>query len=320
MASAVVAIFDEYNEAQGAVNELLMNGFEKNQIKLSGEEKGTPMRGDGRPGGGVAGFFKSLFGKEQNENEIGMYSEAIQHGNFVLTAIAPTEEKSAVASEVMSHHHPIDLDQRTEEFDTRSAAENQTIPVVEEELKVGKRSVQRGGIRVFQRVTETPIEEQLDLKEEKVTVERRPVNQPVDASTKGAFKEGSFEVRETAEEPVVAKSARVVEEVRIGKETSQRKETVRDTVRKSDVEVQQLDAEEGYRSHWQQNFASEGRYEDYQPSYQFGAELADKKRYRGKMWNDAEPEIRKDWETKYPGGAWEKFKASIRHAFEKVKR
>lgn len=47
------------------------------------------------------------------------------------------------------------------------------------------------------------------------------------------FKEGTFEVRETAEEALVGKTARAVEEVRIGKESTVHEETVRDTVRKT---------------------------------------------------------------------------------------
>src|SRR5437764_3366736 len=50
------------------------------------------------------------------------------------------------------------------------------IPVVEEQLKVGKREVQRGGVRVFSRVVETPVNESVNLREEHVNVERRPVN------------------------------------------------------------------------------------------------------------------------------------------------
>jgi len=325
MASAVVGVFDEINEAQSAVNELLVSGFEKNQIKLSGEEKGTS--GDQRrDGGGVGGFFRSLLGKQQYE-DIGIYSDAVKHGNFVLTAIAPTDEKVALASEVMSHHHPLNLDERSEQWMAESGQtqpaegfEGKSIPVVEEEVKVGKRQVQRGGVRVFQKISETPIEQDIELREEKVTVERRPVNKPIEGSSEGAFKEDSFEVRETAEEAVVAKTARVVEEVKVGKEVGQRKEKIRETVRKTNVEVQPLEAESSFRSHFEQNYrGSGGRYEDYQPGYQYGAQMAGNEQYRGRQWSEIEPNLRADWERKNPDSAWEKFKASIRHAFERMK-
>jgi hypothetical protein len=47
-------------------------------------------------------------------------------------------------------------------------------------------------------------------------------------------------VRETAEEPVIAKTARVVEEVIVGKESSVRTETVNDTVHGTDVEIERV--------------------------------------------------------------------------------
>ena len=124
---------------------------------------------------------------------------------------------------------------------TREAGENEaTLPVIEEQLKIGKRAVESGAAHVHTRVEEVPVEETVNLREEKVTVERRPVNRPVE-DTPAAFTEGTIEVTEMAEVPVVGKEARVVEEVVIDKEVSQRQETVRDTVKRTDVEVDEID-------------------------------------------------------------------------------
>lgn len=113
------------------------------------------------------------------------------------------------------------------------------IPIVEEELVVGKREVQSGGAHIRTGIIETPVQETVNLREEHVTVDRQRVNQPVsDLGT--AFQEKSFEVTETSEEAVVAKTARVVEEVVVGKTATDRVETVRDTVRRTDVEVDTL--------------------------------------------------------------------------------
>lgn len=113
------------------------------------------------------------------------------------------------------------------------------IPIVEEELVVGKRETQSGGAHIRTGVIETPVEQSVSLHEEHVTVDRQRVNQPVsDMAT--AFQEKSFEVTETAEVPVVAKSARVVEEVVVGKTATDRVETVHDTVRRTEVEVDEL--------------------------------------------------------------------------------
>jgi stress response protein YsnF len=54
----------------------------------------------------------------------------------------------------------------------------------------------------------------------------------------GAFEERTIEVHQTAEEPVVNKTARVVEEVVVRKDATERTETVRDNVRWEEVDVQ----------------------------------------------------------------------------------
>ncbi len=114
------------------------------------------------------------------------------------------------------------------------------VPIVEEELRVGKREVETGGVRVNTRVEEVPVNEQVTIREETIDVHRRPVDRPVSEAELAGFQEGTFEVRERDEEIVVDKQARVVEEVHIKKNVEQRTETVQDTVRRTDVDVQEL--------------------------------------------------------------------------------
>ena len=220
----------------------------------------------------------------------------------------------------------------SQQFDATS--ENTAIPIIEEQLEIGKREVQRGGVRVFQRMVETPVSETVNLREEHVSVERRPVDQPISTADLAAFQEKSIELRESAEEVVVQKTARVVEEVVIGKEVTQRQEQVSDTVRRTEVEVEQLGADAisntgsnlsaddpYYRNHFNSNYASSGgRYEDYAPAYGYGSAMAGNDQYRGRAWDDVEPSLRSDWETRNPGSTstWEKMKASVRHGWNKI--
>ena len=113
----------------------------------------------------------------------------------------------------------------------------QALSLSEEQLEIGKRTVDRGTTRVRRYVVERPVEENITLRDERVKVERRQPNDTTEAPLAGAFEERVVEVRETAEEPVVAKTARVVEEVVVGKEATERTETVKDTVRREEVEV-----------------------------------------------------------------------------------
>lgn len=220
--------------------------------------------------------------------------------------------------------------------DTTSTTGETRIPIVEEQLAVGKRAVQSGGVRIFKRVRETPVNESVTLRQEHVHVERHAVNQPATEADLAAFKEGSVELREMSEEAVVGKSARVVEEVVIGKDVTQEKQTITDTVRRTEVEVQQLGAgdvsrtgttaysgtgadDSDFRSHWQSAYGqSGGRYEDYDSAYRYGHTMAGSDRFTNYRWEDAEPTMRSDWESKNPGSAWDKVKDAVRYGAERV--
>jgi uncharacterized protein (TIGR02271 family) len=118
------------------------------------------------------------------------------------------------------------------------AAGEERIPIVEERLRVGKREVGHGRVRIRSYVVETPVQEQVTLHEERVNVERRTVDRPLTGADEALFQERVIEATETVEEAVVAKEARVVEEVSLRKIAEERTETVRDTVRRTEVEVE----------------------------------------------------------------------------------
>jgi stress response protein YsnF len=104
------------------------------------------------------------------------------------------------------------------------------IPLVEEELRVGKREVNRGSARVRSFVREVPVHEQVSLREEHVDVERRPVSgERIDpARASEMLQDRTIEMTETSEEAVVGKEARVTEEVvvaRLPKSMSSRSTT-----------------------------------------------------------------------------------------------
>ena len=346
-------------------------------------------------GSGIGHFFRSLFGMEDEEDRQhhDIYAEAVRRGSCVVTVDADTEAERERAVEVMNRFDPVDIDERASQWrsegwtsydaaapaytdsdierdraryaqnrtsaetDAQAATGEQTrIPVVEEELRIGKRAVQRGGVRIYQRVTEQPVRDSVQLREEHVNVERHPVDQPASEADMAAFKEGTVEVRETAEEPVVSKTARVVEEVVVGKEATERTEDIDDTVRRTEVDVEQLGAadrsttgattaadtsmtgtsmretmggdyadttmtsdDSDYRTHWQNAYGqSGGRYEDYDAAYRYGSMAAGSERYRNYRWEDAEPELRSDWERDHPESTWDKVKDAVRYGAERV--
>lgn len=119
----------------------------------------------------------------------------------------------------------------------RGMGDEEVIPVVEEQLRVGKRDVNLGRVRVRSYVVEQPVSEEVRLREEHVHVERRPVDRAV-GSGDVAFTDRTIEAEEHAEEAVISKDARVTEEISLRREAEERTETVSDTVRRTEVEVE----------------------------------------------------------------------------------
>lgn len=381
MNNTVAAVFDDYGDAQSALNALYTEGgFTRADVKLSpsedtseGRQQALRSQQDTSDSGGwsVGGFFSSLFSSDQHTDDAGLYSEAVRRGSYLVTVYASTEDEADRAAGILQRFNAVDLDQRASHWRSsgwtgyqgdsppytaeeirkdrdlyskttvgragagqpsaeKSGKAGESIPVIEEQLQVGKRTVQHGGVRIYRHVSETPVQESVQLRDEKLRVERRPVDQPASAADIEAFKEGTTEVRETTEEPVVGKQARVVEEVRIGKEVSEHTEIVKDTVRRTDVEVEpigtQADArrestasDDDFRKHWQTAYGSSGgRYEDYASAYRYGADLGSQQKYQGYRWDQIEPQVRSDWESSNRGSTWDKTKQAVRYGWEKV--
>ncbi|MCW3079965.1 YsnF/AvaK domain-containing protein [Segetibacter sp.] len=125
--------------------------------------------------------------------------------------------------------------------DRTSTDDTSKIPIIEENLEVGKREVKSGGVRLRSRIIERPVEESVRLREERVNVERNRVDRPATEADLNAFDEKDIEMIERTEVPVVSKQARVVEEVSLNKDVSERSETISDTVRKTEVDVTNLE-------------------------------------------------------------------------------
>jgi uncharacterized protein (TIGR02271 family) len=262
MASTLAGVFDDYDGAERAREQLAGAGFRLEAMQVTPERSAwgtgdSTYGGRAKEAGGLRGFFASLFGSDEESPD--HYSEAVRRGSVVLTLEVTDDDEIERATPILEQAGAIDVDERIERWKaagytgydeqakplTRDeiARDRETLQVVQEDLKVGKREVQRGVVRVHQRITETPVQEQVTLNEERAVVERRPVDRPATAADLAAFKEGEMEIRETREEPVVSKTARVVEEVTIGKQADTRTETVSDTVRRTDVDVERTGAQ-----------------------------------------------------------------------------
>lgn len=228
---------------------------------------------------GVTRFFKNLFG-DNDDKDIDKFSKAANRGKSIITVHAQTKDEAERAADIMDDCGAIDVDENADDYsygstgvapvgafnettgttigttdtsgaydnksnmditgDSDSDMTNKSIPIIEENIEVGKRMVQTGGVRLRSRIVERPVEEELRLRQEHVYVERNTVDRPASDTDFDTFKEGEVEVTESNEVPVVNKQSRVVEEVSLGKNVEERTETVRETVRKTEVDIEDL--------------------------------------------------------------------------------
>ncbi|WP_132055445.1 YsnF/AvaK domain-containing protein [Pseudocnuella soli] len=257
MAQTVIGFFDNRNEAERAVAQLQSAGISRDRIDISsGRDSSTTgvsytdTDRDRDHESGITRFFRNLFGGD--DDEATRYSRVANTSDCVVTVHAQSDSEAERAADLLDEYGAIDVDERSSRLNASGTGSDysergdfrgdrdQTIPVIREDLNVGKRSEETGGVRVRSRIVERPVEEHVRLREEHVRVDRNPVDRPVGTGEMGAFREGEIELTERAEVPVVNKEARVVEEVRLSKETTERDETIRDTVRRTDVDVEQL--------------------------------------------------------------------------------
>jgi stress response protein YsnF len=273
MAQTVIGIFDYTNEAQAAINRLVNDGFSREKIDISARGSETDANDDDDDTGfgeGISNFFSSLF---SDKDEADKYSKVAKHGSIV-TVHVESAAQAELAADILDEHGAINIEDRANQYRnsgssgttagtmgtisdstgtssettrTTSDAEGTSIPIIEERMEVGKKVVETGTTRLRSRIVERPVEESVRLRTERIRVERNPVNRPASESEISDFKEGTIEATEHAEVPVVGKDARVVEEVSLNKEVDDREETIRDTVRSTEVDVDKTESDEEIR-------------------------------------------------------------------------
>lgn len=193
------------------------------------------------------------------------------------------------------------------------------INVIQEELEVAKRAVERGGRAVRSHVVATPVEQQVALRDEHVNVERRRVDRP---ATNADYESPDLTMSEHTEQPFATKTASVVEEIRLEKSIEEHKEKFRDSVRHTEVDVEDVRAmrrwdlfSKDYKTHFEKAYGSKGgTWEQYEPAYRLGHEYG----YGGREWNTIENDAKDRWEKANPG-TWARVKDAVRAAYDKAK-
>jgi uncharacterized protein (TIGR02271 family) len=264
----IVTLYDTAEHGEAARRNLEAAGFPPGEISMisnktlaaSGERLREP------------GLWHRLFGRDVAQHEATVYSRTVESGGVVLT-VRVRESDAAKAMGILNAHSAVDVMSRAgqqgliSETQAQKTAPMATAPVAtapvatapatiaagaasgeevlalaEEQLNIGKRLIQQGTTRIRRFITEKPVETQVTLHEEHAQVIRRAISDPnyvrnIDWTDK------TIAVTETAEEAVVDKTARIVEEVVVRKEGSDQVKTVRDKVRRQQVEVDRVSGE-----------------------------------------------------------------------------
>lgn len=267
----VVGLYSTVDEANKVKQALLSEGYSGGDVTVIDQSErgygtGTSYEGtdasDTSVGGKIKHFFQGLTGHDEHTHAA--YTEGVSRGG-ALVAVQVPEGDSERAAAVLESYGASDIEGGNGDgygsatgrgFDTSTTGRDttmgdrtgeglartgtrtgeQVIPVAEEELVVGKRQVERGGVRVYSRVVSEPVSESVSLHDERVMVDRRAVDRP---ATEADFTDaGPIEVRATGEEAVVGKTGRVVEEVVVGKTSTDRTETIEESVRRTEVDVE----------------------------------------------------------------------------------
>ncbi len=203
----------------------------------------------------------------------------------------------------------------------KGAPSTDRISIVEERMQIGKREVEHGGVVVRSRIVEEPVQKDITVRAERAYVDRRQIDRPASAAD---YQPQDLEMVEHAEKVYAAKTAHVVEEVRLGKKVSEHKETIRDTVRHTEIDVEDRRnlrdwdfAASDYRAHFDRTIGAKSAttWQQMEPAYRFGHELGN----GNGEWIAIERDARTRWEARNPG-TWERVKDSVREAFTRARR
>lgn len=123
--------------------------------------------------------------------------------------------------------------------DTDAAGtEEERLRLHEERLHVNKDRVQTGEVNVSKHTVENEQTMDVPVEREEIYVERRPVNEETNGASADAYKEGEdIHIPLTEERVNVSKTDVVSEEIIVGKKKVQDTETVRETVRKEEADI-----------------------------------------------------------------------------------
>lgn len=322
------------------MDELVRCGFPRQDLALKDSSTEAAAAEQGRVetgerdesfGQSVLHFFSDLFGAHHADTHV--YTEAVSRGNTVLTFITDDQDKVERAADIIEAYGPVDIDEhemqwraggwtgaesmRSGGYQGASMQTGQTGSSSGGSATAGMQSGTAGMTNTGASGTRSGMSTSTGS-----TASFGTGSQPLQGSAApgsaigGSSSQGSLQ-RDTMQGSTGSVPAS--SDLKMGSRTGQTGGVrVYSRVHMTSY-LTGADHESAYRSHYMSHMAAlGGGYEDYDPAYKYGSAMAHDPVYSGRSWDDIEPTLRGDWEAKNPGSAWERFKAAVRHGWERI--
>ena len=283
MQHLLLAVFEHRSDARAAMDELLASGFDASDLRLS---EGDPVNAlHAEPdNGGIGAFFKAIFGVDRSQ-AAQMYADAVTRGHVVLTLCGSDPEALARAADIVDDFGAIDIEARQEQW--RGAAALRTGAGVRQDGAPGARQSAEPD-RPPAPAAE-PVQRsrrggaRLYQQPEPLALQRRAIDHMFDPADLPALQPQSPEPGPDSFEQLAPHH------------------------------------DAAFRHHWRTTYADSGEaFDDYAPAYRYGVRMRQSPNFRDLSWDDAETDLRQDWQATKPASTWDKVKAAIRHGWERI--
>lgn len=294
MQNTIVAVYDSFEHARDAMTALLDHGFDRGSVQLNphadatgvqrassvAEQPGTSAEG---PASGIVRFFRSLLGTRERHAHEDMYVEAIRRGSSVLTVVAGSDRRRDEAIAILMRFHPVDMDRRVEHW--RREGWSGYVGHISPDSPEGTAASARPAGDAYAGGAETPLPPQGSVGQGDAAYPRYGLVRVYEGGSAEAVQHGAAPARRNADYD--------------------------DTLAAAD------DAD--YRNHWSNVYGTSGeRYEDFDAAYRYGAVAMQRRGMQDARWEEAEPDLRGDWEAQHPERPWERVREAVRYGAEKA--
>lgn len=316
MESTVIGVFDDQRQAEGARNELLKAGFGTADVEIldanataqsqtlsEQAHERAEAREQATDGWGVGSFFSGLFGSI-NRQDADLYQEALRRGSCLLTVVSRNDQQHAEIVNIVDRYDPVDVDERSVQW--RESGWDSYDPAAP-------------------RYTDAEIQHERGLYADQRTAAGHPIASDVSASRAIPSSPGDLQPGRRGAKVFQRTPGSAGHDVpapgnpHAGGTLAPDESLTTGGSAGLSMEQMEARADAEHRQHWQSAYGTQGgRYEDYEPAYQYGMRLGRNERYRAYSWDQLEPEARTEWEAGSPRTTWEKAKDAVRHAWERA--